>query len=169
MPPVKKVPYLAPPPPPPAARGLEHFSHMPRKEADGAALDRFAATGARILRRSIEEDRKAGGNGTRAMLQQAFTAVLEAHGESRGSLWKRMTGPAPMPADRLVSGVASALINHAHGEDRGKMETFAIDALVQAVSKRARSGRAAEADFFAMNHVFERIFGGDVMAAYQRR
>lgn len=100
-------------------------------------------------------------SGTYSALQEAFGAILETHSEADRGLWKRIAAPKPVPAAKLIKGMSRALMENAHDEDKGKLGAFVVGAVVQVITDRAKAGRAGSEDFFAMDHMFEQIFGSN--------
>jgi len=167
MPPVKKVPDLAPSQPVSSRHTRlrsveEHFSKLPRRNAM-AEVEQYAEEGAVLLHRSLVQPNAS--EGTHELLQRAFLSVFEAHDASSGSLWKRWTRRTTASADQVLDSLSSAFVTSAHDEDKGKLETYAVSAIVQAIAGRAKNGAAGEADFYAMARVWERIFGPNEAAA----
>ncbi|KAI7202325.1 hypothetical protein KC316_g2776 [Hortaea werneckii] len=176
MPPKKKIPNLGPLPPREkeknkytAKRSIaEHFSRLPRRDVE-MELDEFASHGASLIQSLIERRSGEAESGTHSALQEAFGVLLETHSEAYRGLWKRITAPKPVPAAKLIKGLSRALVENAHDEDKGKLGAFVVGAVVQVITDRAETGRAGSDEFFAMDHVFEQIFGSNETATGQNR
>ncbi|KAI7541913.1 hypothetical protein KC331_g8288 [Hortaea werneckii] len=178
MPPKKNVPNLGPLPPREkekkkkkhtAKRSIaEHFSRLPRRDAE-IELDEFASQGASLIQSLIERQSGEAESGTHSALQEAFGALLETHSEAYRGLWKHITAPKPVPAAKLIKGLSRALVENAHDEDKDKLGAFIVGAVMQAITDRAKTGRAGSEEFFAMDHMFEQIFGSNETATGQDR
>ncbi|KAK4546122.1 hypothetical protein LTR36_002259 [Oleoguttula mirabilis] len=182
MPPKKKIPNLGPEPGSVVARRNvgrsdlsmdEHFSKLPRR-GTGAALEAFAADGAALLHRSLQQRSdpavsRESGDGTHQLLSRAFASIFEAHASEpqMRSFWKRLVGQmtgdsADVPADTVLDHLTDALVSRSHDHDKRRMETFAISGVFQAITDRAQRGESmGEAEFRAVARVWERVFNED--------
>ncbi|KAI7158072.1 hypothetical protein KC349_g5113 [Hortaea werneckii] len=176
MPPKKEIPNLGPLPPREkekkkhtAKRSIaEHFSRLPRRDFE-VELNEFASHGASLIQSLIERQSGEAESGTHGALQEAFGVLLETHSEAYRGLWKRIAAPKPAPAAKLIKDLSRALADNAHDEDKGKLGAFVVGAVVQAITNRAKTGRVGSEEFFAMDHVFEQIFGSNEIATGQGR
>lgn len=176
MPPKKKIPNLGPLPPlekekkrHTAKRSIaEHFARLPRRHVE-VELDEFASHGASLIQSLIERRSSEAESGTHSALQEAFGVLLETQSDASRGLWKRITAPKPVPAAKLIKGLSRALVENAHDENKDELGAFVVGGVVQAITDRAKTGRAGSEEFSAMDHVFEQIFGSNETATGQDR
>ncbi|KAK4543011.1 hypothetical protein LTR36_006009 [Oleoguttula mirabilis] len=139
---------------------VSHFSKLPRRNAE-SALEAFSVDGAALVHQQMRYRDPLESEATSQIMHRAFSSLLEAQ-DTHNTLWKRITRRKAVSADALINAVHDAMLAGVHDEDKRKMETFALGAVVDAVFTRVHGGRAGQPDGEAMGWVWERIFGPEL-------
>jgi hypothetical protein len=130
---------------------------MPRKRSP-ANSSNFVKRGAALVHDAIASNSTTSTSG---IMQEALASMLEVHDQevkARGSLVKRLTSRAPESAGTVAQAFADAMIDHAHPEDKRRMEALTIHAMTEVAARRAAEGKASQADAQMLAGALQRVF-----------
>ncbi|KAK5126719.1 hypothetical protein LTR85_009653 [Meristemomyces frigidus] len=137
------------------ARLEDFFLSIPHRSATDD-IEVFAKQGAMVLRDHL---RSGISDGTFLALHRATTALLRTD-DAHNKLWKRAVPfvKVPADADHLVEALMKHVVDQAHNDDKMRMEAFATNAMMEAVTRRVvDNGKARRVDVRLINRAWDKI------------